>query len=103
MNASPVTDILERDLQKHVRAFAEGLGWKIAVTWVSIRSPKGWPDLFAVRRGEFVAIELKSERGKVSPDQEAWLDALREIPGCRFAGVVRPSGWFAGELDEVLR
>jgi hypothetical protein len=98
-----VTDLTEKQLQKHVRQFAETMGWKVAVTWTSIHSPRGWPDLFCVRGSVFAAIELKSERGKVSEYQRAWLDALAEIPGCKYAGVIRPSQWFAGELDEVLR
>lgn len=100
---NPVLDIREKDLQKQVRQFAEGMGWKIAVTWTSIHSPRGWPDLFMVRGPQFCAIELKAEKGKVSEHQEAWLAALRELPGARFVGVVRPSDWFSGALDEVLR
>jgi len=115
---SPALDISERDLQRNVRQFATDLGWKIAVTWNSLHSPKGWPDLFLVRcdtcrRGDceypdgshtssFIAIELKSQKGKVSEHQEAWLAALRAA-GARYAGVIRPSNWYAGELDEVLR
>lgn len=98
-----LNDLLEKDLQKHVRKFAEGLGWKVAVTWTSLHSPKGWPDLFMVRHGEAVAIELKREKGKVTPEQETWLAELRMVPGVKFAGVIRPSQWFAGELDGVLR
>ena len=48
--ADPRLDILEKDLQKHVRSFAEGLGWKVAVTWNSMNSQRGWPDLFMVRK-----------------------------------------------------
>lgn len=97
------TELRERDLQKHVRAMLDQFGWKTAVTWTSIHSPRGWPDIFAVRGAAFVAIEVKAEKGKVSEHQEAWLDALRQLPGAAFVGVVRPSDWFAGVLDEVLR
>lgn len=98
-----VADLSERDLQRNVRAMLDQFGWRVAVTWVSLHSPRGFPDLFAVRGAEFVAIELKSEKGKVSEYQTAWLDALRQLPGARFVGVIRPSQWYAGELDEVLR
>ncbi len=102
MTANPVLDLRERDLQKQVRAFAEGLGWKVAVTWNSLHSPKGWPDLFCVRGDEAVAIELKAEKGKVSEYQQAWIDALAGVPGVKFSGVIRPSDWYAGALDAVL-
>ena len=118
MTTSPVAlSLSERDLQKQVRAMLYQFGWKTAVTWTSLHSPKGFPDIFAVRYAactlqqcesdehptEAVAIELKSEKGKVSAEQEAWLDLLRRLPGVKFAGVIRPSQWYAGELDEVLR
>ncbi len=115
----PANDLRERDLQKHVRAMLAQFGWKVAVTWSSLHSPKGWPDLFAVRcdtcrrpdceypgmshASSFCAIELKAEKGKVSDEQKAWLEALGALPGAAFAGVVRPSMWFAGELDDMLR
>lgn len=101
--ADSVIDILEKDLQKQVRQFAEAMGWNVAVTWSSMNSPRGWPDLFMVRRGVAVAIELKREKGKTTPYQDAWLAALAEVPGVAFAGVVRPSDWYAGKLDSVLR
>lgn len=112
--ATPALDITERDLQKQVRAMLTQFGWRTAVTWTSLHSPKGWPDIFAVRRKrsglgitlvvtEAVAIELKREKGKVSPEQEAWLADLARLPGVTFAGVIRPSDWFAGVLDDVLR
>lgn len=59
--ATPAADLLEKDLQKQIRKFAQDMGWLVTVTWSSINSPKGWPDIFAVRRGEAVAIECKRE------------------------------------------
>ena len=55
----------------------------------------GFPDLVLVhpRRQLLAFAELKSDRGRVRPEQEAWLADLRE------AGVVaflwRPSDWAA--------
>lgn len=100
---TPASELRERDLQKQVRAMLDQFGWMTAVTWTSIHSPRGWPDIFAVRGAAFVAIELKAEKGKVSEHQQAWLDALAQLPGAAFVGVVRPPQWFAGELDAVLR
>ena len=39
------------------------------------------------RIGRFVALEIKTEDGKVEPHQEAWLQGVRERGG--FAAVVR--------------
>jgi len=106
--------ITEKELQAAIRGWAEDLGWKVAVTWSSINSPKGWPDLFMVRplpqiaagfphpHAEAIAIECKTQTGKVSPEQIAWLDLLRRLPGVVFADVIRPSDWYAGTLDEYL-
>lgn len=107
----------EKELQRHIIAAAEMLGWRVYHTFDSRRSQAGFPDLLMVRYAactleqceadehptEAVAIELKRERGKVSPEQEVWLDLLGRLPGVKFAGVIRPSQWFAGELDDVLR
>lgn len=103
MSAPAVIDLLEKDLQKHIRKLAEQLGWHVAVTWNSMNSPKGWPDLFCVRRGEAVAMELKREKTKTTEYQDAWLADLAEIPGVRWAGVIRPSDWYAGKVEELLR
>ena len=111
----PRLDILEKDLQKQIRKFAQDMGWLCTVTWSSLNSPKGWPDIFAVRRGEAVAIECKREPKHcrndepkgivdgVTPEQRRWLAELAALPGVKFAGVVRPSDWHNGVLDGVLR
>lgn len=112
MTTSPVAlSLSERNLQRHVIALAEMRNWRVYHTHDSRRSQAGFPDLVMVRLlcafpdslTEAVIVELKSERGRVTPEQEAWLDLLRRLPGVKFAGVIRPSNWFAGELDGVLR
>jgi len=97
-----VMELTERQLQAAVRQALEARGWRVAVTWTSIHSPRGWPDLFAVRGRQFVAVELKSARGRVTPEQQAWLAALAELPGAAYVGVVRPADWYAGVLDGLL-
>lgn len=95
--------LTEHDLQKNIIALAKQCGWKVAWTWNSMHSPKGWPDLVCCRNGKLVIIECKREKGRVTDEQQDWLDTLREVPGVIFAGVVRPSNWYAAELDGVLR
>jgi hypothetical protein len=41
---------------------------------------KGWPDLTLVRPPRLLFVELKSERGKLRPEQSDWLDVLRLLP-----------------------
>ena len=36
----------------------------------------GWPDIFAVRDERIVVAELKSDRGRVTDEQQKWLTAL---------------------------
>lgn len=36
----------------------------------------GWPDLFAVKGPRLIAVELKREEGKTSPEQDEWLAKL---------------------------
>lgn len=112
-------DLSERELQKNIIAAAAMLGWHVYHTFDSRRSQAGFPDLLMVRvkrctkhegcggvedgTTEGVAIELKREKGKVTPEQEMWLDLLGRLPGVKFAGVIRPSQWYAGVLDDILR
>ena len=59
---------------------------------------KGFPDLLMVRGKRGVAAELKSEKGRLTQDQEHWLLALGA------AGIEvyewRPADW--DEIERVL-
>ena len=60
---------------------------------------RGWPDLTLVRAPRLVFAELKSERGKLRPEQSDWLDVLRLLPQAEVF-VWTPADW--DELVEVL-
>jgi hypothetical protein len=47
-----------------------------------------------------VLVELKSEKGKVTPAQQHWLDLLGACPGLE-VHVWRPSDWDG--VTEILR
>lgn len=53
-------------------------GWTLRYhTFDSRRSDPGWPDLVLFRPpAELIVVELKTDTGKVTPAQQAWLDAL---------------------------
>ena len=86
----------EAQFQRQIVEYATLRGWRLYHTYDSRRSAYGWPDLFLCRAERAVAIEVKSERGKVTAAQEEWLLAL-QYAGIQ-ALVVKPSGW-----DTILR
>ena len=67
----------EATWQAHVLRVARQFGWLVYHTQFSIRSHRGWPDLVLCRPPRILFVELKSDRGRVSPEQRDWLDALR--------------------------
>ena len=76
VNRIPVT---ERDLREQVRDICKLFGWKMQFTLWSIHSPKGFPDLFLANAEQrrIIFAELKSEKGKLTPEQEEWLEILK--------------------------
>jgi hypothetical protein len=91
--------ITERDFQNAIVELATYCGWRVYHTWNSKHSPAGFPDLVLVRPGRHVLFwEVKTERGKVSTAQQAWIDDLRNTG--QIAVVLRPSNW--GWIEQVL-
>lgn len=82
----------EAEFQAMVIELAELNGWMVYHTRDSRRSQPGFPDLVMVRAGRMIAAELKSETGKATGSQEAWLDLLGEVDGVE-AWLWRPSHW----------
>ena len=66
--------------------------------FVGDKHAAGWPDLFLVRERP-VALELKATKGRTSPKQELWIEALRRAGIETY--VVRPEEW--GFIEELLR
>jgi len=82
----------ERDFQAMVEQAAGYLSWRCYHTHDSRRSNPGWPDLVCIKDGKMLALELKTERGRVRPEQEVWIAELGQVPGVE-ARIVRPSEW----------
>jgi len=72
--------VTERDLREQVRDLCKLFGYKMYFTWTSIHSPRGFPDLVLANREKhrLIFAELKSDKGKLTPSQEEWLDLLKE-------------------------
>jgi hypothetical protein len=89
--------ITEREFSQQVTDLADTFGWATYHPYLSIRSTPGWPDLTLVRPPRFVVAELKTEKGKLSIDQDYWIGLLRDCPGIEVF-IWRPSDW-----DEIVR
>ena len=105
--------ISEADFQSQVIQLARTLGWRVAHFRVvrvqrrdgSIRymtpvqaDGTGFPDLVLVR-DRVIFAELKAERGRTSPEQDAWMAWLSSAGAECY--LWRPSDW--NEICEVLK
>lgn len=98
--------ITEAAFQAQVIELAHLFGWRVAhfrpaLTKHGWRTPvsadgKGFPDLVLVRRKRLIFAELKSQRGRLSPEQRDWWEALTHVAE---AYVWRPSDWPAIEAE----
>lgn len=103
--------VTENDLLAAVLSLAKLYGWRTlhirpARTEKGWRSPvqgdgKGFPDILAVRGNRVLAMELKDTSGKVTPEQQAWLDAF--YPVSELVGVWRPADWESGLILATLK
>ena len=70
--------ISEKAFESQVKHLAKLFGWRYYHTWRSIHSPAGFPDTVMVRPPRLIFAELKSEKGKLTPEQEAWIEDLKK-------------------------
>ncbi|OYT69750.1 MAG: hypothetical protein CFK49_12130 [Armatimonadetes bacterium JP3_11] len=100
----------ERDFQARVVALARLTGWRVYHSrpaqygngrWhTPLQGDAGLPDLILCKPPRLIFAELKSERGRVRAEQQAWLDALRQCNGVEVY-LWRPSDWDA--IVETLK
>jgi hypothetical protein len=68
----------EKDFQAQIIALATVYGWLCYHTYDSRRCQAGYPDLALCHpRGEYLLVELKTDKGRLRPAQRQWIDALR--------------------------
>jgi hypothetical protein len=110
MPATVVATMAEAQLQDNIVELAHLFGWRVllvrpARTAHGWRTPfgadgVGWPDLTLVRGDQIVFAELKSTKGRVTDEQQAWLDALMHVGK---VCVWRPVDWLDGSVESILR
>jgi len=76
----------------HVRPAITAKGYRTAVQGTGV----GFPDLLAIKGGTMIVAELKSDKGKVTEAQEAWLKAFE--PVASLVTVWRPIDWANGSI-----
>lgn len=90
----------EAELQADIIALARYMGWLVYHTHDSRRSAKGFPDLCMVRGDRLLFVEIKSAKGKTTPEQDDWLRSL-----CRTQAevyLVAPCDWDSGQIERLL-
>ena len=81
-------------LVHHSRPARTAKGWVTAIV-----GHKGLPDLIIVGSRGVLYRELKSEKGRVSPEQHDWIDRLEQAG--QDIAVWRPSDWPQRVRDEL--
>lgn len=92
--------LTERDWQARVIDYARWCGWRHYHPHDSRRSAPGFPDLALVRRGRLVFAELKTNTGRLTVEQDAWLHDLAACEGVA-AYCWRPCDW--ATVQRILR
>jgi hypothetical protein len=96
-------ELLEHVFQQQVEALAKFYGWLVYHTHRSDRSAPGFPDVVAVRGPELIFAELKTRTGRVSPQQQTWIDALGTVAGGVTGAVAALDGLVPGIAPNVER
>ena len=66
----------EAEFQRKVTDLCDYLHLKWHHETDSRRSKKGFPDLLIAGPGGVLFVELRSEKGRITPEQREWLDQL---------------------------
>jgi hypothetical protein len=72
--------LTEKQWLWQVQDLASQLRWTHYHPFLSVRSPRGWPDLALCRPPRLILAELKSDKGKVTESQLHWLRLLGQCP-----------------------
>ena len=100
----------EAEFTRQVLQLANLRGWRTAHfraaqtktgKWITAvqGDGKGFPDLLMIRCSDLLAIELKVGKNTTTLEQDAWLDAFKELPNTH-AAVWTPEQW--DEIEFIL-
>ena len=93
--------LTEKQFQSMVVGLARQLSWRVFHPYDSRRSVPGYPDLTLCHAEHGVIwAELKTEKGRVSPAQQEWLDHLTSAG--QTAVIWRPRHWADRTIQEAL-
>lgn len=87
----------ESMFQSQVKSLALTLKWRVYHTFDSRRSDPGFPDLVLVKPPHIIFAELKTDAGRLRPEQKSWLDDLDLCPG------VETYMWRPKDFDQIVR
>lgn len=101
----------ESQFQKQVIQLAQLYGWRVAhfrPAWskdgqrcmTAVQADgQGFPDLCMVKKARLLFAELKSDKGKLNPEQNEWITRLTNSMRCEVY-IWRPEKW--DEIQEIL-
>jgi hypothetical protein len=95
-------DFTEKDLDEILVETALKHGWELTYHPLTpIRDEVGFPDRHFARQGCVFVIELKSEEGFLTPEQEKWRTAFESVSDSKHPyRVLKPSNW--NEIEGIL-
>lgn len=93
-------DMPEKNLQHQVELALATAGWLVYHTYDSRRSNSGFPDIVAVRGDRLIYRELKSQKGRLEPNQIKWRDAL--LAAGQDWRLWRPFDWGDGSINREI-
>ena len=74
----------EKEITASIRTLLKTFGifhWKV---WQGLGSQKGVSDIIGIHKGKFLAIEVKTEKGKLNDNQEHFLRLVNKNGGIGF-------------------
>ena len=93
----PGSPLSEKAWLQQVRNLARARGFFTYHTYRSTHSERGWVDLVCLKPPMLLCVELKTDVGRVTAEQQQWLENLNQVTNV-WAYVWRPSDW-----DQVVQ
>lgn len=93
----------EIQYQRRVTETCNYLGLRYYHTYDSRMNVAGYPDLTIVGPGGVLFVELKADKGRVTPQQEAWIRELRAAGSRAFVSYPKDWEMLLRELNRIAR